>query len=115
MADPETGSGECGARRSTGQAEAMAFDAYRARVLALPEAIAAASGERREELCRIVVERVVVRDRQLESIEWTPPARLNQELSFGRASNQGQAWCRRERPCSHLGSRDNGDRQVTAA
>src|SRR5674476_1160201 len=53
----------------------LAFDAYRARVLALPEAIAVASGSRREELCRIVVERVVVRDRQLESIDWTPPAR----------------------------------------
>ena len=53
----------------------LAFDAYRARVLALPEAIAVASGARREELCRIVVERVVVRDRQLETIDWTPPAR----------------------------------------
>ena len=52
-----------------------AFDAYRARVLALPGAIAAASPERREELCRIVVQRVVVRDRQLEAIEWTPAAR----------------------------------------
>jgi DNA invertase Pin-like site-specific DNA recombinase len=51
------------------------FDAYRARILALPEAIAVASGARREELCRIVVERVVVRDRQLETIDWTPPAR----------------------------------------
>jgi DNA invertase Pin-like site-specific DNA recombinase len=53
----------------------VAFDAYRARILALPDAIAVASGARREELCRIVVERVVVRDRQLESIAWTPPAR----------------------------------------
>ena len=53
----------------------LAFDAYRSRVLALPEAIAAASGARREELCRIVVERAVVRDRQLETIDWTPPAR----------------------------------------
>ncbi len=53
----------------------LAFDAYRARVLALPDAIAAASAARREELCRIVVERVVVRDRQLETIDWTPPAR----------------------------------------
>ena len=53
----------------------LAFDAYRARILALPEAIAVASGARREELCRIVVERVVVRDRQLETIDWTPPAR----------------------------------------
>ena len=53
----------------------LAFDAYRARVLALPEAIAVASGARREELCRIVVERVVVRDRQVDAIAWTPPAR----------------------------------------
>lgn len=52
-----------------------AFDAYRARVLALPEAIAAASPARREELCRIVVQRVVVRDRRVESIEWTPATR----------------------------------------
>ena len=51
------------------------FDAYRARVLALPDAIAAASPVRREELCRIVVQRVVVRDRQLEMIDWTPAAR----------------------------------------
>jgi DNA invertase Pin-like site-specific DNA recombinase len=53
----------------------LAFDAYRARILALPDAIAAATPARREELCRIVVERVVVRDRQLETIDWTPPAR----------------------------------------
>ncbi len=52
-----------------------AFDAYRAKVLALPDAIGAASTARREELCRLVVERVVVRDRELEAIEWTPPAR----------------------------------------
>jgi len=52
-----------------------AFDAYRARVLALPDAIEAASPARREELSRIVVERVVVRDRRLETIEWTPAAR----------------------------------------
>jgi DNA invertase Pin-like site-specific DNA recombinase len=51
------------------------FDAYRARVLELPEAIAAASPARREELCRIVVERVVIRDRRLDSITWTPPVR----------------------------------------
>ena len=53
----------------------VAFDAYRARVLALPEAIAAASSGKQEELCRIVVEQVVVRDRQVETIEWTPPVR----------------------------------------
>ena len=51
------------------------FDAYRARVLALPEAIEAASPARREELGRIVLQRVVVRDRHLETIEWTPPVR----------------------------------------
>jgi hypothetical protein len=52
-----------------------AFDAYRARVLSLPEAIDAASPQRREELCRIVVQQVVVRNRQLASIDWTPAAR----------------------------------------
>ncbi|MGA3031129.1 MAG: recombinase family protein [Candidatus Limnocylindrales bacterium] len=52
-----------------------AFDTYRARVLALPEAIEAASPARREELCRLVVERVVVSDRAVEAIVWTPPAR----------------------------------------
>jgi len=51
------------------------FDAYRARVLALPDAIEVATPERREELGRIVVQRVVVRDRQLETIDWTPAAR----------------------------------------
>ena len=51
------------------------FDAYRARVLALPEAIAVASPARLEELCRIVLERVVVRDRAIEAIEWIPAVR----------------------------------------
>ena len=51
------------------------FDAYRARLLALPEAISVASPARQEELCRILVERVVVRDREVESIDWTPQAR----------------------------------------
>ena len=51
------------------------FDAYRARVLELPEAIAVASPARREELCRIVIERVVIRDRRLDSITWTAPVR----------------------------------------
>ena len=50
------------------------FDAFRAQLLPLPEAIAVASPQRRAELCRIVVERVVVDDRELESIIWTPPA-----------------------------------------
>ena len=48
---------------------------YRTRLLELPDAIAVASPARREELCRIVVEQVVVRDRQVEAIEWTPPVR----------------------------------------
>ena len=51
------------------------FDAYRARILGLPEAIAVASQARREELCRIVIERIVVNDRQVETIDWTPPMR----------------------------------------
>lgn len=50
------------------------FDAHRARILALPEAIVVASPQRREELCRIVVERVVVGDRHVAEIEWTAPA-----------------------------------------
>jgi hypothetical protein len=60
---------------SCGLGSASAFDAYRARLLALPEAIAVASGARREELCRILVERVVVRNREIAAIDWTPPAR----------------------------------------
>ena len=51
------------------------FDAYRARVLGLADAIEVASPARREELCRIAIERIVVRDRQVDSIAWTPPAR----------------------------------------
>jgi hypothetical protein len=51
------------------------FDAYRAKLLALPAAIAVASPARREELCRIVVEKVVVNDRVVADILWTPPAR----------------------------------------
>ncbi len=63
----------------------MAFDAYRAKLLALPEAIEKASPTRREELCRMVIERVVVNDRELEAIEWTPPARpFFARLSPGR-------------------------------
>lgn len=42
------------------------FDAYRTRLLALPEAIALASPARREELCRIVLRGVTVRDREID-------------------------------------------------
>jgi hypothetical protein len=52
-----------------------AFDAYRTRILALTDAIAAASPARLEELCRIVVQRVVVADRRLRTIEWVSAAR----------------------------------------
>jgi hypothetical protein len=51
------------------------FDAYRALVLGLPEAIAVASPARREELCRIVIERIVVNDRRVEVIDWTAAVR----------------------------------------
>jgi len=51
------------------------FDAYRARVLEMPEAIAVASPARREELCRIVIDRVVIRDRHLDAIVWAPLVR----------------------------------------
>jgi hypothetical protein len=51
------------------------FDAYRARVLELPDAIEAASPARREELSRIVVKPLVIRDRRLASIKWIPAVR----------------------------------------
>jgi hypothetical protein len=41
----------------------------------LPAAIAVASPARQEELRRIAVEQVVVNDRTVEEIVWTPPAR----------------------------------------
>jgi hypothetical protein len=49
------------------------FDAYRARILNLPDAIAVASPARREEFCRIVLERPVVSDRKVETIDRVPP------------------------------------------
>jgi site-specific DNA recombinase len=51
------------------------FDSYRKRILELPDAIASASPERREELCRIVLAKVVVRDRRVEAIQWVPAVR----------------------------------------
>ncbi len=39
------------------------------------EAIEVASPAKREELCRIVVQRVVVRNRELDAIDWVPAAR----------------------------------------
>jgi hypothetical protein len=52
----------------------IAFDTHRARILALPDAISVASAEKREQLARIVIQRVVVADRQILAIEWTAPA-----------------------------------------
>ena len=51
------------------------FELCRSRLLALPEAITSASPARREELCRLLVERVTVRDREVEAIDWVPAAR----------------------------------------
>ena len=48
------------------------FDAYRARLLGLAEAIAVASPARQEELCRIVLQRIVVCDREIAAIDWAP-------------------------------------------
>ena len=62
--------------RSRYRREASRRAAFAPHARQTPEvAIAVASPARREELCRILVERVVVRDRQLETIDWTPPAR----------------------------------------
>ena len=54
------------------------------------------------ELCRIRVERVVVRDRQLETINWTPPARP----FFTR---------QREYPQGALGTRPLSDQDASLA
>ena len=78
------------------------FDAYRTQLLALPAAIEAASAARREELCRILVEQVVVRDRQVEAIDWTPPARPFFE--------KRQRWC----PQGVLRARPLSDQAVLA-
>ena len=49
------------------------FDAYRPRRLALSEAIFVASPARQGKLCRILIERVVVRDREVAAIDRTLP------------------------------------------
>jgi hypothetical protein len=61
----------------------IAFDVHRARILALPEAMAMASPTRRQELCRIVVERVVIADREISEIEWKPAAKPFLERQLG--------------------------------
>jgi site-specific DNA recombinase len=53
----------------------IAFDEARARLLSMPEAIAAASPEHRAEVVRLVIDRVVAdREHGLVALEWTPPA-----------------------------------------
>lgn len=64
----------------------VAFDAHRARILALPEAVASHA---RRELCRIVVERVVDSARQVVDIDWTAPAQPF--LKRQRACPQGDS------------------------
>ena len=53
----------------------MAFDTHRVRLLTLRDVIANASPARQKELCRIVVENVIVHDREVSAITWTPPLR----------------------------------------
>ncbi len=53
----------------------VAFDEARARLLSMPEAIAAASPERRAEIVGLLVERVTAtRQTGLTGLEWTAPA-----------------------------------------
>lgn len=53
----------------------VAFDEARARLLSMPEAIAAASDERRAEIVALLVERVAAtRTMGLTGLEWTAPA-----------------------------------------
>ena len=53
----------------------LSFDASRAWILALPDTIPVASGARSEKLGRIVVDRVVVRNRQPAALDPSAPAR----------------------------------------
>ena len=72
----------------------ITFDAYRARVLELRDAIAVATPARQEELCRIVIERVVVDDRHVAEITWTPAARPSSRKDSGCAPKGAQAPAR---------------------
>ena len=60
---------------SNGHGAAIGLDEARARLLSMPEAIAAASPERRAEIVGLVVERVTAtRITGMTSLEWTAPA-----------------------------------------
>src|SRR6185503_11256493 len=53
----------------------VAFDEARTRLLSMPEAIAAASAERRAEIVRLLVGRAeATKTAGLTELEWTPPA-----------------------------------------
>ena len=53
----------------------VAFDEARVRLLSMPDAIAAASPERRAEIVRLLVGRVECTKAQgMSGLEWTPPA-----------------------------------------
>jgi hypothetical protein len=86
------------------------FDAYRARVLELPEAIAVAPPARREELCRIVIDRFVVNDRQVETIVWIHPSGRSSKDS-GCAPKGAQAPTRCQMRTRWLGTWHEATRQ----
>ena len=71
----------------------VVFDAHRARILALPEAIAAASSARREELCRIVIERVVVTSGWTRSCGLRRPALSPKDSRCAPKGAQAPARC----------------------
>ena len=53
----------------------VAFDAASARLLSMPEAIAAASPQHRAEIVRLLVARVAANKTEgVVALEWTPPA-----------------------------------------
>jgi hypothetical protein len=73
-------------------------------LLGLAEAIAFASPARREELCSLLIEKVIVRDRQLHSITWVPAARPF--FKWQRKCPQGGSGTR---PLSNPGELDEDD------
>jgi len=52
------------------------FDAHRATVVGLATAVDAATPSQHEELCHIVIDRVVVRDREIDAVQWAHPYRV---------------------------------------
>ena len=67
----------------------MAFDEARARLLSMPEAIEAASPERRAEIVGLLVERIsATRTTGLTGLEWTAPA----AAFFRRVLSERAVW-----------------------